>query len=64
MPDKAQERSLRPAVIAHKISCGNRTDRGRMTWHILASLAATCVQRGQDMIDYIVAHVPLEKENG
>ena len=25
------ERSLRPAVIARKISCGNKTDRGRQT---------------------------------
>lgn len=41
------ERQLRPAVIARKISCGNKTDRGARTWEILASLAATCSQRGQ-----------------
>lgn len=53
------ERSLRPAVIARKISCGNKTDRGRATWQILASIAATCVQRGVDLIDYITSRVPL-----
>jgi transposase len=53
------ERSLRPAVIARKISCGNKTDRGRLTWQILASLAATCAQRGHDLIDYLAARLPL-----
>jgi len=47
------ERALRPAVIARKISCGNKTDRGRRTWQVLASLAATCVQRGENVIDYL-----------
>lgn len=57
------ERSLRPAVIARKISCGNKTDRGRQTWQILASLAVTCTQRGQDLIDYLTAQLlfPVEK---
>ena len=54
------ERSLRPAVITRKISCGNKTDRGRLTWQVLASLAATCVQRGNDLIDYLTNHIPLE----
>jgi hypothetical protein len=54
------ERSLRPAVIARKISCGNKTDRGRLTWQILASLAATCAQRGNDLIDYIADNVPIK----
>lgn len=53
------ERSLRPAVIARKISCGNKTDRGRRTWQILASLAATCVQRGEDLIDNLTAQLLL-----
>lgn len=39
------ERQLRPAVIARKLSCGNKTKRGAHTWQILASLAATCTQR-------------------
>jgi hypothetical protein len=41
------ERQLRPAVIARKVSCGNKTARGARTWEILASLAATCGQRGE-----------------
>lgn len=47
------ERSLRPAVIARKLSCGNKTERGKRTWEILASLAATCSQRQQDFVEYL-----------
>ncbi len=47
------ERALRPAVIARKLSCGNKTQRGKRTWEILASLAATCNQRGQDFAEYL-----------
>jgi hypothetical protein len=47
------ERSLRPAVIARKLSCGNKTSRGKRTWEILTSLAATCHQRGQDFINFL-----------
>jgi transposase len=45
------ERGLRPAVIARKLSCGNKTERGKRTWEILTSLAATCHQRAQDFVD-------------
>ena len=41
------ERQLRPAVIARKLSCGNRTPRGAHTWEVLTSLAATCTQTGE-----------------
>ena len=41
------ERQLRPAVIARKLSCGNRTPRGARTWEILTTLAATCTQTGE-----------------
>jgi transposase len=44
------ERQLRPAVIARKISCGNKTARGAATWETLASLAATCAQRGESFV--------------
>ena len=47
------ERALRPAVIARKLSCGNKTPRGKRTWEILTSLAATCYQRGQDFVEYL-----------
>ena len=58
------ERSLRPAVIARKISCGNKTDRGRYTWQVLASLAATCTQRGHDLIDYLAPRLSLPTTSG
>jgi len=44
------ERQLRPAVIRRKLSCGNRSHRGARTFEILASLAATCRQRGEDFL--------------
>lgn len=47
------ERALRPAVIARKLSCGNKTSRGKRTWEILTSLAATCHQRGQDFVNFL-----------
>jgi transposase len=45
------ERQLRPAVIARKLSCGNRTAKGAGTWEVMASLAATCRQRGASLGD-------------
>jgi len=47
------ERQLRPAVIARKLSCGNRTDRGARTWEVLASLAATCGQRAESFAQLV-----------
>jgi hypothetical protein len=44
------ERQLRPAVIARKLSCGNRTDKGAHTWEVLASLAATADQRHSSFV--------------
>lgn len=49
--NNAAERALRPAVIARKLSCGNKTQRGKRTWQILASLAATCHQNGCDFVE-------------
>lgn len=54
------ERALRPAVIARKLSCGNKTPRGKQTWEILASLAETCHQRGQDFVESIRPHITLQ----
>jgi len=47
------ERQLRPAVIARKLSCGNKTSRGARTWEVLASLAATCTQRGESFAKFV-----------
>jgi transposase len=54
------ERQLRPAVIARKISCGNKTLRGARTWQILASLAATCTQRKTSFIATAARAAPLQ----
>jgi len=54
------ERQLRPAVIARKISCGNKTPAGAKTFQILASIAATCSQLGSRFIDRIAAAMPLD----
>jgi len=48
------ERQLRPAVIARKLSCGNKTPAGARTWEVLASLAATCAQRGESFVDLVI----------
>jgi transposase len=53
------ERQLRPAVIARKLSCGNKTPAGARTWEILSSLAATCAQRGESFIDFVIPRVQL-----
>lgn len=45
------ERALRPAVIARKLSCGNKTPRGKRTWEILTSLAVTCQQQARDFVE-------------
>ncbi|MCZ6878945.1 MAG: IS66 family transposase [Acidobacteria bacterium] len=53
------ERALRPAVIARKLSCGNKTIKGKRTWEILASLAATARQRNIDLVHYLTPHLSL-----
>ena len=58
------ERSLRPAVIAGKLSCGNRTERGRRTWEILASLATTCQQKTDDFVDWLAPKLSLDPHAG
>lgn len=47
------ERSLRPAVIARKLSCGNKTESGKHCWEVLASLAETCRQTGEDFVSWL-----------
>jgi transposase len=54
------ERQLRPAVIARKISCGNKTPKGARTWQILTSLAATCAQHATSFIAEIARVAPLQ----
>ena len=58
------ERQLRPAVIARKISCGNKTEKGARAWAVLASLAATCRQAGRSVINDISSRVLLQPVRG
>ena len=53
------ERMLRPAVIARKVSCGNKTDSGRQTWQTLTSIAATCRQQGRSFVELVARTMPL-----
>jgi hypothetical protein len=53
------ERQLRPAVIARKISCGNKTAKGATAWQVLASLAATCRQEGCSYTQFLAERLPL-----
>lgn len=53
------ERSLRPAVIARKLSCGNKTERGRRSWEILASLGATYHQTDRDYVAFLADRLAL-----
>ena len=54
------ERQLRPAVIARKLSCGNKTQKGAQTWQIISSLAATCQQTGEAFKDFVADKVILQ----
>jgi len=58
------ERALRPAVIARKVSCGNKTERGRDGWQILSSIGATCQQQAIDFVEYLSPHLPLTTASG
>ena len=55
------ERSLRdPGVIARKVSCGNKTEAGKIAWERLTSLAMTCQQRRHDFVSWLAACLPLD----
>jgi transposase len=53
------ERQLRPAVIARKLSCGNKTEAGKAAFEVLASLAATCRQQGQSFSELVAGTLSL-----
>lgn len=55
------ERQLRPAVIARKLSCGNKTGKGALAWQVLASLAASCRQEGSSFIELVSQRIPLPR---
>jgi transposase len=55
------ERSLRDmGVIARKLSCGNKTEAGKIAWEQLTSLAMTCQQRDHDFTSWLAACLPID----
>ena len=48
------EREIRPAVIARKLSAGNRTEAGAKTHAVLASVPRTCRRQGRDILGVLV----------
>jgi len=53
------ERQLRPAVIARKLSAGNKTASGAKTFAVLASLAETCHQQGRSFAELVAQAMTL-----
>jgi transposase len=49
------ERELRPAVIARKLSAGNRTEAGAETHAVLARVFRTYRRQGRDILEAVVA---------
>jgi transposase len=56
------ERAIRPAVVARKISCGNKTERGASASEILMSLAATTHQQARDFLTHLAQSLTLQPE--
>jgi transposase len=53
------ERAHRWAVIARKVSCGNKTEAGKRCFEVLASLTRTLFQRGHDVVSYLKTYLPM-----
>jgi transposase len=54
------EQDLRPAVIARKVSCGNKTEAGKRSFEVLRSVASTCWKRGHDAVSYLAGLLPTD----
>jgi transposase len=52
------ERDLRPAVIARKLSCGNKTEAGKRSFEVLRSVATSCWKRGHDAVSFLAGLLP------
>jgi transposase len=48
------EREIRPAVVARKLSAGNRTEAGAETHAVLASVLRTCRRQGRSILEAVV----------
>jgi transposase len=47
------ERELRPAMVARKLSAGNRTEAGAEIHAVLASVLRTCRRQGRDILEVL-----------
>jgi transposase len=47
------DQAIRPAVVNRKVFGGNREPSGARALEVLASVAATCVQRGVEVFEYV-----------
>ena len=54
------EQELRPAVIARKVSCGNKTEAGKRSFEVLRSVVSTCWKRGHDVVSYLAGLLPID----
>ena len=48
------ERQLRPAVIQRKLSCGNKTEKGALTWKIIRSIIVSDNQNEKNFEDTVL----------
>jgi len=55
------ERQLRPAVIARKVSCGNKTEKGAHTWEVMTSIAATANQQQQSFQKIVAQSISINR---
>ena len=58
--ENAAEQGLRPAVIARKVSCGNKTEAGKRSFEVLRSVVSTCSKRGHDVVSYLAGLLPID----
>jgi hypothetical protein len=56
------ERDLRPAIISRKISCGNKTERGKAAWERLRSLSVTVAKQGGNFVATLCPYLRLAAE--
>jgi hypothetical protein len=54
------ERDLRPAIISRKISCGNKTVRGKTAWERLRSISVTAAKQSMSLVDSLAPYLTLE----
>jgi transposase len=62
--DNLAERELRPAIIARKLSAGNRSERGARAYAVLASVQRTMRRCGMDWLESAVERLRARRPLG